>query len=146
MSYTSEPSIYILSPLKELGVTIDPIPGGVHVMHLQTYVGDERPTMVRTDREDSLAFNVEYKNDVKSMAVAIEHQLSLYELMMVITFNEKRPKWKLLFTTDEVDLQPLVDLLNTPTKRPNVKTGYFTIRAIDEYEDDKAEGEWEEVK
>ena len=112
--YYSEPDISIFYKLRDFGVKIDPIPSGTHELHLQTYCGDERPVMVRTDRDDIMCLNVDLNelND-NSMAVAILQQLTSYHFYFNMNSDSKQAgEWNLIFSTDEKMLQPLVDILN----------------------------------
>lgn len=115
ISYQSAPYIRALHAISDLGVKIDPLPPGPHVLHIQTYCGDEVPTMVRTDRDDALALNVLLRNDVNAMAEDIEFQIIKYEAALsIIPQFSGSGKWKVKFVTDEEMLKPLVERLNIP--------------------------------
>ena len=118
-AYYSAPQISLFYRLSEFGVKIDPIPPGIHEVHLQTYCGDERPIMVRTDREDIVCLNVDLNEyDTKAMASAIYNQISNYIFSFAMNPDIKTSGgWSLKFTTDEEMLRPLVELLNKPKKK-----------------------------
>ncbi|MBO4613320.1 MAG: hypothetical protein J5671_09180 [Bacteroidaceae bacterium] len=134
--YYSEPEVNLFHKLGEFGVKVDPIPPGNHVVHLQTYCGDERPTMVRTDRDDIIALNIELKEGYyQQMADNISMQIMRYNLSFVLPpENKPAGKWHLVFTTDEDVLKHLVELLNHPRKK--IMFGGFKINAVQPYEDE----------
>ena len=114
-SYQSAPDITTFSTLWDLGVIIRPLPSGTYTLHLQTYCGDESPTMVRTDIEDKLALNVLLQADVDEMANEILSQVNKYVVNLITRFSLEiiRPrKYKFEYTTDEDILMPLVEKLN----------------------------------
>ncbi len=135
MKYYSEPSILVYSKLCKFGVKIEPLPSGTHVVHIQTYCGDESQVMVRTDREDIVALNARYNANVKTMATDILSQLNNYKFAFAMHPEYKpKGKWGIKYTTDEEQLQPLVDYLNDMSNL--MVFGRFTVRAINPNEED----------
>ena len=107
------PFIHALHKLGELGVKIDPMPEGIHTLHIQTYCCDEGPVMVRTGRDDTFAINVEYSENTELMAGKIREQISMYAMSYtLLMLNEPMPKWQVKFVTDEPDLELLVKKIN----------------------------------
>ena len=135
--YYSKPSIHVYNKLCEFGVKIEPLPSGVHEVHIQTYCGDESPMMVRTSRDDIVALNVHYDDNIETMAFDIMQQMYNYSFMFNLhPENKPKGKWSIKYTTDEDLLVQLVDRLNNPKK---MQFGKFVVRAIEPYEDDKVE-------
>ena len=114
-SYRAEPQIDTLGDLLDLGVDIEPIPPTKHILHIQTYCGDESAIMLRTAREDILALNVNYGTFIERMSHDLLSQLWKYEMILILRGKYKR--FEIEFTTDEEILQPIIDDLNEHTKR-----------------------------
>ena len=135
-SYYAEPAINLFHKLGEFGVKVDPMPPGNHIVHLQTYCGDEHPTMVRTDRDDIMALNVLLTKNDQQMADSIALQISNYIMSFYLPpKNMPTGAWRLEFTTYEDMLKPLVELLNHPKKKRHI--GRFTVYAVQPYEDEE---------
>ncbi len=132
--YQSEPSVNLFHKLAEFGVQIDTIPPGIHEVHIQTYCGDEKETMVRTSRDDIMALNVLFTENDQQMADSISSQIMSYTMSFALSHNRPEYKWKLKFTTDEYILKPLVELLNHPKKKRVM--GSIQIYAVQPYEDE----------
>lgn len=132
--YQTKPAIYLFHKLKEFGVKVDPMPSGNHEVHIQTYCGDEKEVMVRTDRTDVMALNVLMTENDQQMADQIASQIMDYLFSFTLSQNKPKDKWLLKFTTEEDILKPLVELLNHPKKK-RILLGR-EVFAVQPYEDD----------
>lgn len=132
--YQTKPAINLFQKLKEFGVEVDTMPSGIHEVHIQTYCGDEKETMVRTSRNDIMALNIVMTESDQQMASNISSQIMDYIMSFALSQNQPKDKWLLKFTTDEDYLKPLVELLNHP-KQKRVILGR-EVFAVQPYEDE----------
>lgn len=135
-SSNSAPQIQLLYSLRDLGVDVDPLQNGTHTLHLQTYCDDEGTTMVRTSRNDKLVINVELEENLQRTLNEIKYQVTEYKIALLLLYPPTPKKLLIIdfeYTTDDENLKPLVDLLNSPQDSKEV-LGRFSVRAIDTYE------------
>lgn len=141
-SYQSAPDIDSLSALCDLGVMVEPLSSGTYVLHIQTYCGDEIPTMVRTDREDPLAINVFLKDDLDAMVSDIRSQVNAYIVNMIfhLPSGKGRPhRFQFEYTTDEEILKPLVDKLNLAPTPIGIGSIKMKLQVVENRREDKSD-------
>lgn len=134
-TFDAEPQVNIYAMLLKLGVNIEPLPGGIHTVHLKTNTHEGYPTMVCSDKHDIIAINVPMADQPRDMALGILSQVADYRMYLQQTFNTLYPLglWRIFYTTDDEALRQAVDILNNP-KKPHVVKNTFTITAIMPYD------------
>lgn len=141
----ASPDICLYKTLYKYGVTIDPIPSAVHIIHLTTQTIDGHPTMVCSQRSDIVALNVHFSDNTKAIAGSIQTQVAEYKANFQAVHKTSFPmgKWRLKYETNEDSLRPLVELMNSPHV-PQVVMGFFSVTCVDEYENEAPQTNQEE--
>ena len=134
-TFDAEPQVNIYATLLKLGVIIDPLPGGIHMVHLKRNNCDGYPTMVCSDKHDIIAINVAMADQPKDIVLGILSQVADYKMYLQQVYKTPYPfgLWKIIYTTDDEALRQTVDALHNPAK-PHVLKSSITITAIMPYE------------
>ena len=110
---------------------------GLYTLHLRTETSEDGlPCVVRTEKDDVFALNVEWSDkeaDLENRLIA-----DLRKYLLILSPNRSTNFWHMLYETKEDRLRPLVDRLNANPKASSFRDqimASFTVTALPPYEE-----------
>ena len=125
---------YIFSKLLKYFGSMELIAPGHYTIHLLTEPKDGTPKVVCSHREDVLALNVEWTDNLDDMEQRMVG--GILEYLTILAPNSGRKWWRMIYETDDERLRPLVDRLNQndkATRFANNIMASFTVKCIPPY-------------
>ena len=133
--WDAAPDVDSIVKLHALGVSIDPIPEGVHTINLQ-FSEIFSMKVIEGSPGDHLIFRAVFKEEkLEETAMEIQRQLALYRMNLYMVSD--REAWKPLkvrFDSVFDELRPLVDMLNAWGDNRQ-GDGRFMVDAYNDYDD-----------